>query len=73
MNVQDHDFYIYDFALYLISAILGNALSKTFSIRQVSITGTVIATVSFVAASFATQVWHLYITFAVAGMFVWDF
>ncbi|XP_072047427.1 uncharacterized protein [Amphiura filiformis] len=47
---------------------LGSALCKRFSIRQVVMAGTILTSVSFIGASQATSLWHLYITFALAGL-----
>ena len=46
---------------------LGSALCKKLSIRQVVMMGTIITSISFAAASQASSLWHLYVTFAMAG------
>ena len=40
-----------------------------YTIRQIALAGTALATTSFALASFSTTLWHLYATFAIAGMY----
>ncbi|XP_072032470.1 monocarboxylate transporter 12-like isoform X2 [Amphiura filiformis] len=47
---------------------LGSALCKKFDIRQVVMGGAIVTSASFMAASMASSVWHLYITFTLAGV-----
>ncbi|XP_072039202.1 monocarboxylate transporter 12-like [Amphiura filiformis] len=47
---------------------LGSALCKKFSIRQVVMVGAIVTSTSFMAASMASSLWQLYVTFAVAGV-----
>ncbi|XP_072013108.1 monocarboxylate transporter 12-like [Amphiura filiformis] len=51
-----------------VSAVIGSTLCKVYTIRQVALIGTTLATTSFVFASFSTTLWHLYATFAIAGI-----
>ncbi|XP_072050273.1 monocarboxylate transporter 13-like [Amphiura filiformis] len=46
----------------------GSAFCKKFSIRQVVLGGSVLTSVSLVTASFATELWHLYVCSTLAGI-----
>ncbi len=50
-------------------AVFGSSLCRVYTLRQVALTGSALATVSFALASFSTTLWHLYATFAVAGKY----
>ena len=48
--------------------MIGSFLCNVYTIRQMSFMGTALATTSLVLASFATSLWHLYVTFTITGI-----
>ncbi|XP_072021092.1 monocarboxylate transporter 12-like [Amphiura filiformis] len=58
----------HDANFHLDTAPIASALCKFYTIRQVVMTGAIVSSLAFFAAWFATNITHLYISFAVAGI-----